>query len=281
MKEAMAEAETGGAGWRNDDGLRWRPRDRFGVEIGNDLSVPLSGAAADRLRALFRETGLIVAYDQKLDMDQQTALLALFGPILRRIGESGYLSTDNAHSASRSALSFHADAAYTPEPFEALALHAVDVVDGASSTRFVSAERACATMADDLRGRLSAHSAEMMTPLYDALDARACDIRDPAAAMRAERPSIIVNPRTGKSCIGVSEMHTARLNGMAWEESRALLHATFDHLYAPDNMIEHVWRRGDIVIWDNVTFQHARGSLAGAGRRILQRVIVGVQHALP
>jgi taurine dioxygenase len=70
-------------------------------------------------------------------------------------------------------------------------------------------------------------------------------------------------------------MHTARLLGLPWEDSRALLHAVYDHLYAPQNETEHRWRKGDIVLWDNLTYQHARGSLTGAGRRVLQRVVAG------
>ena len=41
--------------------LAWRELKPFGVEIDRDLSRPLSAAEADRLRALFREHGLIAA----------------------------------------------------------------------------------------------------------------------------------------------------------------------------------------------------------------------------
>jgi taurine dioxygenase len=44
---------------------------------------------------------------------------------------------------------------------------------------------------------------------------------------------------------------------------------------------EHTWCNGDIVIWDNIALQHARGSLKSAGRRVLQRVIVGTEGVCP
>ncbi|MFT3966100.1 MAG: TauD/TfdA family dioxygenase, partial [Sphingobium sp.] len=59
------------------------------------------------------------------------------------------------------------------------------------------------------------------------------------------------------------------------------LHRLFDALYAPDNLLEHRWHRGDLLIWDNVRFQHARGPLAEVGRRVLQRVIVGMEGSAP
>lgn len=263
--------------WREEAGLRWRPLERFGVEIDQALSEPLSGAAADRFRGLFRDFGLIVARGQELAIDRQIALMALVGPVQRRVDGVGRISSEAGHAAARAELTFHADSAFGPCPLDALSLHAVDVVDGASSTRFANAERGCAALPDDLRARLATAQVDMISPPYDATSGRACDDRDPPAMLRGDRPAILVNPRTGRACLGVSEMHAARVIGMDWEASGALLHAVFDRLYAPENVVEHIWHRGDIVIWDNLTFQHARGSIAAAGRRILQRVTVGAK----
>jgi taurine dioxygenase len=262
--------------WTEEDGLRWRALAPFGVELDHDLGAPLAGAARARFYALFREAGLIVAQGQALTMEQQTALMTPIGPIIRRPQENGYISTENDPKSGRTELSFHADAAYTDAPFAAIALHAVDVVDAASGTRFVSAERAWRTLPVALRDRLESATAEMVSPTLDGVGIRACEMRDPPATQRAELPAVRINPRTGRPCIGVSEMHAARLLGMDWEESRSLLSAVYDHLYAPENHFEHRWRVGDLVLWDNLTFQHARSSLQGVGRRVLQRVVAGV-----
>ncbi|CAN7308884.1 TauD/TfdA family dioxygenase [Phenylobacterium sp. LjRoot219] len=261
--------------WTCEDGLKWRPLSPFGVEIDHDLAEPLTGATKERFYALLSRHGYVLARGQALTMDQQTALMQRIGPIIRRPQENGYISTDVGVPSSRTELSFHADAAYTDAPFAAISLHAVDVVDDASGTRFVSAERGYATMPPDLRARLDGTCAEMISPTLEGVGVRACDQREPGATERAKHPAVRVNPRTGRPCIGVSEMHTARLCGMGWDESRALLGAVYDHLYAPGNHTEHLWRRGDIVIWDNLTLQHARGSLDNAGRRVLQRVVAG------
>jgi taurine dioxygenase len=261
--------------WISEDGLRWRALQPFGVELDADLAEPLEGARRERFEALLRDHGFILARGQKLSMEQQTALMTPIGPIIRRPQENGYISTDANAASSRTELSFHADAAYTAAPFAAISLHAVDVVDDASGTRFVSAERAYATLPAALRARLDALSAEMISPTLEGVGERACDQRDPPATERARFPAVRVNPRTGRACVGVSEMHTARLLDMDWEDSRDLLHAVYDHLYAPANATEHRWRVGDIVLWDNLSLQHARGSLQGAGRRVLQRVVAG------
>lgn len=263
------------ADWTCEDGLRWRALAPFGVEIDHDLAEPLSEAAQTRFYALLAAHGFLLARGQTLTMEQQTALMEPIGPIIRRPQENGYISTDVGAPSSRTELSFHADAAYTDAPFAAISLHAVDVVDDASGTRFVSAERGYATLPPDLRARLDGTCAEMISPTLEGVGVRACDLEAPPATERAKHPAVRVNPRTGRPCIGVSEMHTARLCGMERADSRQLLAAVYDHLYAPANSTEHLWRRGDIVIWDNLTLQHARGSLNGVGRRVLQRVVAG------
>ena len=121
----------------------------------------------------------------------------------------------------------------------------------------------------------------MISPQFETLATRTCDLRAPRAMRRGEYPGLYINPNTGRSCLRVSEMHAARLVGMDWEESRAVLHAVYEHLYAPANIYEHFWHRGDIVVWDNNALQHARSALRGVGRRVLQRVIVGVEGVAP
>lgn len=260
--------------------LSWRAMEPFGSEVFLDLSAPLSPGSEAELVALLHDRGLILARGQSLTMERQQEICALFGPILLREGEDGYMTNERGGPAA-SELTFHSDAAYTPHPFDALSLHALEVVDDASSTRFISAERAYDLLPGRLRNRLESLEQEMIAPHYTELAGRTCDRRDPQAQKRGVMPAIHTNPHNGRRCVWVSEMQTARLRGMEWEESRDLLHEVFDQLYAPEMLLEHRWRNGDIVIWDNIALQHARGNVEGVGKRLLQRVIVGLEGVAP
>jgi taurine dioxygenase len=263
------------SGWFEDGGLRWRPRNPFGVEVDHDLSAPLSPAAAAQFVELFRAHGMIVAAGQALSMEQQIALLSHLGKVQRSPDGTTYISSEQGGEVGRLAYTFHADYAFTQHPLDALSLHAVDVVDGASATRFASAERAYATMPAGLRERLERRTVMMVSPTFDAVATRGYEVRDPRYLHGEIRPTVLANPRSGQRCVGVGEMHATQLSDLSWEDSGELLAEVFAHLYAAENLTEHVWRKGDIVIWDNITFQHARGSIEGAGRRVLQRVAVG------
>ena len=269
------------AEWQVDAGLRWRALQPFGVEIDQDLAAPLTAAQSARFVELLWANGLLLARGQHLGMERQRELCALAGPILLRAGESGYLSNAGGAEPSLSELRWHADAAYTEAPFDCLSLHAIDVVDEASSTCFMNAADACDALPAALRRRLAALQVEMIAPGYESLALRTCDKRDPVAQKRGVRPAIVRNPHNGRDCVWVSEMQSARVLGISWEDSRALLHEIYTHLYRPTAVFEHRWRSGDFILWDNIALQHMRGSLRSVGRRVLQRVIVGTDGVAP
>jgi taurine dioxygenase len=266
-----------GEDWIDGPAMRWRPLAPFGAEIDCDLAASLQPEAAAFLAALVRDHALIVAHGQALDREQHNALLSHLGPVIaHRDGDPGFIRSEGGNGMGTGELTFHADASYTDTPFGALSLLAIDVVDGASSTRFVNVEHALERLPDELRALLERHDADMLSAGLANLATPVCDIREHINPGHRNRlPAVRTNPRTGRRYAAVSEMHAAALHDMAWEDSRDALHAVFDHLYAPEFVHEHVWLNGDLVIWDNIACQHARGSLMGAGRRVLQRVIVG------
>jgi taurine dioxygenase len=266
--------------WIEQAELRWRALEPLGAEIDVNLSEPLGAMQEKTMVDLLWDRGLILARGQSLTMDRQREICGLFGPILLREGEIGIMSNDGGEHTTTE-LSWHSDAAYTEAPFDALSLHALDVVQDASSTRFVAVDRALDTLPADLRDRLEGRRVEMISPGFEALARRTCDTRDPSAMKRGEMSAIYRNPHNGRNGLWVSELQTARVLGMEWEDSRELLRAVFDHLYRPEHIFEHRWRTGDILIWDNIALQHMRSSLENCGRRVLQRVIVGSEGVAP
>src|SRR5207244_2809895 len=135
-------------------------------------------------------------------------------------------------------------------PRQALSLHAVDVVDGKTSTRFVSGTRAAADLPPQLRARLDRLSSlhvfpygDYSTPSYDG------DLPD--WLPRHAHPVLMRHPVTGAPILYVTELQTTRIEGVAPDESKALLAELRAHLYAAEKVLEHFWRNGDLVIWDN------------------------------
>jgi len=66
---------------------------------------------------------------------------------------------------------------------------------------------------------------------------------------------------------------TALVIGIAEADGEALLEELFTYLYPADEIYEHRWSAGDIIVWDNLAVQHARSAVKG-GTRTLQRVTI-------
>jgi len=250
-----------------------RPLQPFGCEITLDLRERTGDDEAE-LRALFDRHHLLVFRHQALTMDEQHDVLALFGPVLP--GRDGHSFITNEATPENvlgdGPLAFHSDLSFVPRPYSAISLHAVEVEDGRSSTMFVDTTRTAAALPDDLRARASA--ARTLQGISYDLGGRD-RARLGATRGSCEHPAIRPHPRTGEDVLMVSYNQTARIVNLPEAEGEALLAELFARLYAPGEIYEHVWRRGDLVIWDNLALQHARGPISDCGTRRLQRVVVG------
>ncbi len=93
------------------------------------------------------------------------------------------------------------------------------------------------------------------------------------------QPLVRLHPRTGRPLLYVSEMGTSHVVELPRAESDALLAELFAILYDPALVYEHTWRTGDLVIFDNLLMQHARGDvLADGPTRTLRKVIAPVAY---
>ena len=243
----------------------------FGAEVNLDLSTPLTPEQAAALRELFFAHSLLVFHNQHLSMDDQKRVVSYVGPVLDP--SSGYLSPEDG-ILNTNHLDFHSDLCSTPFPFDAISLHAQDVDEGQTSTRFASALRAYGLLSEAMKAKaqtLQVHTVQTVANKrllrYDA----------PVSPLSMVRPLVLTHRVTGEPILYCSESSAARIEGWPQPESDALLAELFSTLYAPTNQYEHVWRNGDLVIWDNLSLQHARDPLPPGRPRRLQRVVAGLK----
>lgn len=244
----------------------------FGVEAQVDLARGLTDEDKEELRRLYTLDGLLLIRGLKLSMEDQLELCSVFGPVLR--GEHDrYLVSNVAKDGLLGDLEllFHHDIPYVPAPFLAGALHAVEVSEGVSPTKYASGFLAYERIPQKLRERIEGRNAVFVRPrdetrrnkLTDSLPGDNCAVH---AVVQRQKG-------TGRPYLFVNEQMTACLIGVPDAESDALIEEVLTHTYADDNVYEHKWKNGDIVIWDNLALQHARAPVTG-GVRTLQRVTI-------
>ncbi len=249
----------------------------FGVEIAMDLSEPLSMSTRAWLQELFAAHHLLrFRGHEGLEADDQVRVVGYLGQVLELSGGRRYefVANNDPNSLFGSGeISWHSDMAATPEPYVGISLFGLDVVDGASTTCFASAACAYRRLPDEVQGQISALATlQVMGTNYSGRN-RASELS--AAAPSTTHPLVWHHERTGEPFMFVPWQQTDSVVGLSDSASEDLLSELFHVLFADDNVLEHRWSAGDLVIWDNRMVQHRRGDVASVGTRVLRRVTLG------
>jgi taurine dioxygenase len=257
----------------------------IGVEVHDlDLRTARTPGEVAELRSLLAERHLLLVRQPDLPGEDHVRFVRLFGPVLHErpeLPEWMWVSNvEQGAAVPEGELLFHSDLAFTPEPHPGLSLYAVDVPADGCPTRFADAARAAALLPPALRDRIEGRDG---LHVYDLIakrgDRRYRDAELDPRNPRQRHPILKRDPLAGTDVLYVSEMQTDRIIGLPPAESDAVLAELFARLYAPDNVYEHPWTVGDLVVWDNLALQHGRGDVPDDAPRTLRRVAMG-EHSI-
>lgn len=246
----------------------------FGVELELDLRQELDPAEQEELRRLYGLHDLVVVKGPVLTMDQQIRAVGYLGPVLRTPDSVGEISRTSPIGLGGAELCFHSDYVYSPEPLWGISLHAVDVVDGETSTRFASGRVAYQALDPELRQRIATLSS--LQVFGAALDRRNRHAEVDALPSTVH-PLVWPHEGTGTSFLLAPEMTTDSIVGLEATESETLVQRLFTAMYGPSRISEHRWSLGDLVVWNNVSVMHARGDYSDVEHRVLQRAAIGTK----
>ncbi len=258
----------------------------LGIEVGGvDLAQPLDDAAFARIRAAWYEGLILLFRGQSLDEAAQAAFAARFGPlagVLNKHGGSGthpgvmYISNIVENGKLIGALPdgemyFHSDQCYVEKPAMATMLYAMEIPSRGGNTLFANMYRAYETLPEALKARLDG---KLAMNVYDYAGSATTRGQAAADAPRYAHPVFRTHPETGRKALYVNRLMTTAIEGLDAAESDAVLEQLFDHAEQPGNVYEHVWRPGDLILWDNRCTLHARTDFDASERRKLRRVVV-------
>ena len=254
-----------------------------GVEVDLDPREEPSAQTVRDLRRLLAEHQLIVFRGHPLTAEDHLRVASWFGALYdEHRGGPGYVSNARPDGIVRfGELLFHSDLAFAETPIAGVSLYGEDVSPGCTTTRFASGVRGLQALPASLRARVAGLRALHVYEMSEDLDFQNGAVRQreagrPDADMRGEHPVIMNSQLTDLPVLYVTDMMTYGFSGMPKDASDRLLNELFAVLYAPENVYEHEWQPHDLVVWDNVALQHARGHV---GRddlpRTLRRVAIG------
>lgn len=257
----------------------------LGVEVaGVNLAPPIDGETAAALRGAFREHHLLLLRGQEIDGDAQIRFATLFGPVSHRgafmkgrdfthvsnVREDGILGSG--------VLRFHSDHTFFRHPLRAICLYAIEIPPSGGDTLFANAAAAYANLPDRLRRRIACRRSLQLFDYGGDYNRRVLE-RDAAPdAPRCWHP-LTLEDGAGRTVLFMHALTTAAVDGLSDAETGALIEELVAYIADPAVGYRHVWRPGDVIVWNNITLQHARTDFGARVRRTLRRVPIAVSEA--
>jgi taurine dioxygenase len=157
-------------------------------------------------------------------------------------------------------------------PAKASMLYAIEVPSVGGNTLFANAYAAYETLPDEVKRRIDGKKAINAYDYDNASVKRGTRLGE--GVPQYSHPVVRTHPATGRKALYVNRLMTVAIEGMGQDESDELLNLLFDHQEQPRFVYEHVWRVGDILMWDNRCTLHARTDFSSAERRLMRRVTI-------
>jgi taurine dioxygenase len=173
-------------------------------------------------------------------------------------------------------LQFHSDSAFLERPLMATVLYSMILTSTGGNTRFVNMHEVLDSLPGDTRAAIEGRRA---LNVYDFLTHVKTAKLDRATAVHFAHPAIRTHPESGREALYVNRLMTEEIDGIAEADGDALLAQLFKATERSPFVYEHVWRKGDLIIWDNRSVQHARAHYPPDEPRLLRRV--GIEGDIP
>lgn len=276
----------------DEDGL-FTPLDApFGAESRDiDLSKPLTPELTAKIHAAFLRHGALVFRDQQLSDEQLAVFGGLFGPLEKHLIEnndgeimSAVHTITNFDSQGRPSARpyintnyfWHSDKSYLASPSLATILHPAELPASGGDTELAHMGLAYAALPDVIKQKIdglrAVHSLEFMR---ESLDNPPPTEAQKRAAPPVSHPIVRPHAETGQPCLYIG-MYASHIEGLAVEEGRWRLARLQEQSTQPPFVYTHVWRMGDVLIWDNRCLMHRGVANYGMAqeRRVMKRVCV-------
>jgi taurine dioxygenase len=168
---------------------------------------------------------------------------------------------------------WHTDMSYLDVPPMASMLYSLEVPPTGGNTSFCSMYAVYEALPDDMKRRIAnlqiKHDGTYNSGGYLRQGVTATD--DPRTSPGAVHPLVCIHPDTGRRMLYLGRRRNSYLMGLELAESEALLNQLWDFVARAEFAWEHVWRVGDLVLWDNRCTMHRRDPFDDSARRVMHR----------
>ena len=259
----------------------------IGAEIvGVDLRAPLEDVQFEAILEAWHRHCVLLFRKQHLETEDQLQFAGRFGELSKVInnhskntGHPSVMLVSNIRKDGQligglpdGEMYFHSDQCYVERPIKATTLYAIELPRQGGNTLFANMYSAYETLPSDVQRQISGLRAMNVYDYANNPTTRGATIS--AGVPHYAHPIVRTHPDTGRKALFVNRLMTDHIVDMPRAESDRLLEILFDHQEQKRFVYEHVWKVGDLVLWDNRCSLHARTDFDPGERRLLRRVAI-------
>lgn len=233
---------------------------RIGAEIfGVDLRQPLGNLAHAEIHDALMKHQVVFFRDQPIDHEAHKAFGRAFGNLAIHSGVKGlddHIEIVAIHADENSKFvageKWHSDLSCDLEPPMGSILYMHTLPEDGGDTLFASMYAAYDGLSEPMKAFLAP-----LTAVHDANPVYKAIFPDVGKVYPCHsHPVIRTHPVTGRKLLYVNSSYTTRINGLAQEESNAVLQFLYEHVKNANYHVRFRWQPHSIAFWDNRCTQH-------------------------
>lgn len=271
----------------------------IGAEISEIDVALVNKEQVNTIKQLVYEHKLVVFRNQNINVEQ-------YIEFARHIGEPQVYPQDNYHhpdypeifvssnvpkdgkkfGVKGTGRYWHTDCAFLEEPLPFTMLYPQVLPNSIRETYYIDMQQVYKKLPANLKsyidGKYLRHEGKMRYKVQEwDIDRALIDImneieqRFPAAF----HPSVITHPVTGEEILYMSEGFTTGIVDTDYETSQKALQELFEFIELEEHIHTHVWKNGDILLWDNRTLNHMASTVPKGEKSVSYRI--GIYDGLP
>lgn len=248
----------------------------IGAVIENVRLTELDDAIFAEIHKAFLDHCVLVFPAQFLGPDDQFAFARRWGkpavtPMLSYIeGYPGLLRVENRGKDQAVTENWHYDSTFIPAPHALSILAAQEIPQIGGDTMWSNQYLAYEALSAGMQALLTGVRGKFCGTRI----ARRIEHKD--AIPFAIHPVVRTHPETGRKALFVGRPGETltQFEGMTEEESLPLIRFLYEQSPSPERVYRHVWKPGDVVVWDNRCTMHYAIHDYRDARRDLNRVTI-------
>ena len=271
----------------------------FGAEIRGIslLDVVSRQDAYVEVRKAFEEHSVLLWRNQQITDELQGTFSRAFGPLeITKVGSLGEgtifgrvtnigpdgspVPSEHRQSlVARANALWHTDSSFKVTPALASMLSARTIPSDGGETEFVSTRAAWSRLSHDEQQRLQDLVAEH-SYLYSrrVINAEIVTPEERRALPPVRWRLTWRNPANGRRSLYIAS-HAGAIEGMSETESLHLLARLSADATRPELVYRHVWKSGDVILWDNRATMHRGRPWPGAEERSMVRTTISATES--